>query len=265
MGYEKVLEYSRDQVTQDTYYWCGPASAQTVIRAATGTLYAERLLASYMGTTIEGTPDISNVKRALDKYAPAGAWQTTYITGNAATVSQRDLLWTNVTASINAGYGVVANIIAPPSNYPRAAYTSTQSPAYAGGVVYHYIALMGYAYNESGRYVWVADSGFRPYGYWVTMEQLADLIAGKGYAYSTAAPKEKDTQVDNAKIDRIHHELTHEFQSRYKKDGKLSPYRDTLVGYVLNNDEKLTRLIDDVIPAMNRKLNDILDRVNHDD
>ena len=50
-----------------------------------------------------------------------------------------------------------------------------------------------------------------------------------------------ERQVDLAKkIDRIHHELTHEFQSRYvdPKTGNRSEFRDTLVGYMLENDAK---------------------------
>nr|MDK7249043.1 hypothetical protein [Corynebacterium amycolatum] len=35
---EKMLDYRRDQIWQDTGYNCGPASAQTIIRAATGVL-----------------------------------------------------------------------------------------------------------------------------------------------------------------------------------------------------------------------------------
>lgn len=74
----------------------------------------------------------------------------------------------------------MSNIVAPPSNYPRAVAPSTISPTYGWGTVYHYIAVMGYA---PGR-VWVADSGFYPYGYWLSLEQLASLIPPKGYAAS---------------------------------------------------------------------------------
>ena len=74
----------------------------------------------------------------------------------------------------------------PPSNYPRGAKGST-SPAYAGGTVHHYIALMGYD-DTGSRAVWVADSGFRPFGYWVSFGQLASLIPPKGYAFADGAP-----------------------------------------------------------------------------
>ena len=109
---------------------------------------------------------------------------------------------------------------------------------------------MGYS-TEGQRKIWVADSGFTPYGYYISFDQLASLIPPKGYAYSQAEPKEllgglfmslsHERQVDLAKkIDRIHHELTHEFQSRYvdPKTGKRSEFRDTLVGYMLENDAK---------------------------
>lgn len=68
-------------------------------------------------------------------------------------------------------------------------------------------------------------------------------------------PQEEPKLSDNPQLDRVHHELTHEFQSRYhNQSGEQSQYRDTLMGYVLNNDEKLTRLLDDEIPAIKATL-----------
>lgn len=53
-------------------------------------------------------------------------------------------------------------------------------------------------------------------------------------------PDQEVTAMPDAKIDRIHHELTHEFQSRHKDEtGKQSEFRDTLVGYVLEMDRKI--------------------------
>lgn len=97
---------------------------------------------------------------------------------------------------------MVVNIVAPPSNYPRAVAPSTISPAYRGGTVYHYIAVMGYS-DGGGRRVWVADSGFSPYGYWLGFDQLCSLIVPKGYAYSTAPGKDTPAVSEPAKKDQV--------------------------------------------------------------
>ena len=66
--------------------------------------------------------------------------------------------------------------------------------------------------------------------------------------------KEQANQLASA-----HHELTHKFQSRYKDaNGKQSTFRDTAIGYALENDAKLTRLTDDILPAMDAKLDRVL-------
>lgn len=85
-----------------------------------------------------------------------------------------------------------------------------------------------------------------------TLDDLTALFTGQ------PAQKETDT-MSNPELDRVHHELTHKFQSRYKKpDGTPSQFRDTAIGYALENDEKLTRLLDDVIPRIEGKLDRII-------
>jgi len=79
------------------------------------------------------------------------------------------------------------NWVAPPSNYPRGVKGSI-SPRYGGGTVYHYVAAMGYDNTPGARAVWIADSGFWPFGYWCGFNQVATLIPPKGYTYSDAAP-----------------------------------------------------------------------------
>lgn len=181
---EKVLDYSRDQVTQDTIYNCGPASVQTILRSATGKLYTESNLGRQLGTHTGGTDWIGSFPAVLSRYLPDAKWAVVEMPNDPPSAAQTDVLWEHVTNSINAGYGVVANIVAPPSNYPRAVAPSTISPAYAGGTVYHYIAVMGWR-DDGVRKVWVADSGFSPYGYWLSLNQLASLIPPKGYCYAS--------------------------------------------------------------------------------
>lgn len=186
---EKVLAYSRAKITQDTGWYCGPASAQTVIWAASGKVVPEDELARKMGTHQGGTDYIGLVTKVLNEYLPNGKYADKVMPNDPPKKEERDALWGHVTASIDAGYGLVANIVAPPSNYPRASYKSTINLKYSGGTVYHYVAVMGYATDKYGqRHVWLADSGFSPYGSWITFEQLATLIPPKGYAYATAKP-----------------------------------------------------------------------------
>lgn len=186
---EKVLDYPRDQVKQDTGYNCGPASTQTVIRAATGKLVSESELGKQMGTDVNGTDWIGLIVPVLNKYIPGAGYQVMEMPNDPPTSAQKNTLWERVKGAIDSGLGVVANIVAPPSNYPRASYTSNQNLAYRGGTVYHYVAVMGYAVDSAGqRHVWLADSGFAPYGSWITFEQLATLIPPKGIAFAAAKP-----------------------------------------------------------------------------
>ena len=237
---EKVLDYPRDQVHQDTYYNCGPASVQTVLRAATGEYVTEAVLGRELGTHTGGTDWIGQVTRVLNNRMPGGAFRTVEMPNDPPTPEQRERLWTDITGSINAGFGVVANIVAPPSNYPRAVAPSTISPAYTGGTVYHYIAVMGYS-DTDGRRCWIADSGFTPYGYWISFDQLASLIPPKGYSYSTAQPEETGmgfNDEDRRMLREVHRELTQLYPSRSAYRTTDEPI-DSLAGYVLNADARI--------------------------
>lgn len=258
---EKVLDYPRDQVHQDTFYNCGPATAQTLIRSATGRLISEADLGRELRTHQGGTDYIGQFPAVLNRHLPAGKYIYRNMPNDPPSQAQKDRLWVDIVNSINAGYGVVANIVAPPSNYPRAVLPSTTSPAYSGGTVYHYFAVMGYS-DSGGRRCWIADSGFSPYGYWISFDQLCTLIPPKGYAYSTAETPSKEEglfmslsherQEDLArKIDRIHFELTHEFQSEVRDaEGNQSSWRGTLVGYILQADQKLESINEVRLPAI---------------
>lgn len=266
---EKRLDYPRDQVTQDTIYHCGPASTQTIIRAATGQLVSESDLARELRTTTRGTDWIGQFPAVLNQHLPGSDYRIVEMPQDPPTPQQRDALWIHIRGSIDAGFGLVANIVAPPSNYPRASHTSTTSPAYTGGTVYHYIALMGYAIDAAGtHHVWVADSGFVPYGYWCTLDQLASLIPPKGYAYAVARTASTtseglfmslspERQEDLArKIDEIHFELTNRFRSRAQDPltGEQSTFEDTLIGYVLEMDKKLDEVSTVRIPGIQKAL-----------
>lgn len=202
---EKVLPYERGIVPQETGYWCGPASTQVILNSR-GINVAERDLAREMGTHTGGTNYIGLIERVLDRLLPDAKYTSVYVENDPMTSSQKDRLWEHVVGSINAGFGVSMNWVAPPRNYPRGVNGSV-SPAYGGGTVYHYVACMGY--DDSGdRALWIADSGFRPFGFWVSFDQAASLIPPKGYAYAAvkgavsapAAPKPVEAGVDQAQV-----------------------------------------------------------------
>lgn len=185
-----AIPYPRDRITQDTYYNCGPASAQTIIIGATGQVLHEVDLGRELRTHQGGTDWIGQFPAVLNQHIPGAQYQHTEMPNDPPTEAQKQRLWDDIVRSVDAQHGVVANIVAPPSNYPRAVPPSTINPAYSGGTVYHYIAVMGYEQEANGfRKVWVADSGFRPFEYWLAFDQLATLIPPKGYAHSVAPPK----------------------------------------------------------------------------
>lgn len=198
---EKILNYPRAGVAQETGFWCGPATLQNML-AGRGIARSEADLARRMGTTTNGTNHIGLLRDVLANEVPAAKYVVVQVPNDPPTREQKDALWANVRRSIDAGYGVAVNIVAPPSNYPRAVAPSTVSPSYGGGTVYHYVAIMGYS-DAGQRKYWVADSGFSPFGYWCSHEQMASLIPPKGYAYATAggsAPLPKPPAVDFAAV-----------------------------------------------------------------
>lgn len=181
----KQLPYDRSIVRQETGYWCGPASAQVVLNSR-GIHVDESDLAREMGTTWNGTDFIGQIERVLDARVPDAQYTSVQMPNDPPTAEQCARLWRDIVRSIDAGWGVIVNIVAPPSNYPRAVAPSTISPAYSGGTVYHYMTVMGY--DDEQRSVWIADSGFNPFGYWLGFDQLATLIPPKGYAFADVEP-----------------------------------------------------------------------------
>lgn len=185
---QKRLPYDRTIVGQETSYWCGPASAQVVLNSR-GIHVDEAQLAREIGTTWNGTDFVGLIERVLDARVPDARYTSVAMPNDPPTGEQCERLWRDLVRSIDAGWGVIANVVAPPSNYPRAVAPSTISPAYGGGDVYHYFTVMGYDdAGPVGRAVWIADSGFPPFGYWMSFDQLCTLIPPKGYAYADVDP-----------------------------------------------------------------------------
>lgn len=67
-----------------------------------------------------------------------------------------------------------------------------------------------------------------------------------------------------SKIDRIHHELTHRFQTRYVNPdtGKKSGFRDTSIGYILENNNKLEVFLEQALPELMELLDWQADRID---
>ena len=246
---EKTLPYSRQWVAQNTPYYCGPASVQTIVLSKTQKLVPEATLAAELRTTTNGTDWIGQFPAVLNRYIKGANYRHVEMPNDPPNTAQKNALWANLVNSIDGGHGVVANIVAPPSNYPRPSYKSGTRLAYRGGTVYHYVAVMGYATDSRGvKHVWIADSGFSPYGSWITFDQLASLIPPKGYAYATAKPpakpnptpppvKKEDAEVvpmsDSKKLDTIISQL-----SRIEEHAANASKRSALVLDQLAGPEK---------------------------
>lgn len=183
---EKKLGYDASKLPQETGYWCGPASSQTVLQSI-GIWVEEAQLAQEFGTTTNGTNHVGLIADGLNLHAHHAEWKAVFTENDPMTPQQKDTFWKHLKASVDAGFGVVMNWVAPPGNHPQAVRGSGPNPGYSG-TIYHYVAAMGYAEDATGRYVWVADSGFRPFEYWVTFDQCCTLIPPKGYVWASAAP-----------------------------------------------------------------------------
>jgi hypothetical protein len=172
---------------EQKYYMCGPSATRMALSTQMASPPSQDDLGSYMGTTTNGTDDISNVKGALDHYLST-TFQTAYLPNDPPSQMEKDALKQRLVASIDAGYGMVANIVAGwrPPFYPQS------------GTIYHYIALVGY--DADGDQVLVADpaatgcgdglcgdssSAFYnvPKSYWIATSDLGEWIVPKGYAW----------------------------------------------------------------------------------
>jgi LGFP repeat/Peptidase_C39 like family len=157
---------------QETGWWCGPAATRVAL-SARGQFPSQAQLANELGTTVNGTDWIGQVTATLNARLGPGTYYTREIPNDPPTPQQRDMLWGDIVRNVDAGYAVVTNIVAPPSNHP---------PGYPNETIYHYFAVIGY--NPDTWQVYIADSA--NFGgnklYWLSFDQLASLIPPKGYA-----------------------------------------------------------------------------------
>jgi predicted chitinase len=178
---EKVLNYDHNIVPQETGYWCGPASAQVCLNIR-GINVPESQLAAECGTDEGGTDYVGLIENSLDPRLPEANYTSVDAPHDPPTEDEKARLWDGVKRSIDNGYGVIMNWVAPPSNYP-VGVKGSQSPSYGGGTVFHYVTCAGY--DDAGdRALWIADSGFQPFGYWISFQQAASLIPPKAACYA---------------------------------------------------------------------------------
>lgn len=173
------FDRTRPTVSQDTGWFCGPAAAQQAL-IVRGLRVDEATLARDLGTTVNGTDHVGLVRDVLNRRLGNPGYVVREIADPAST-GATERYFDDIIGSVNAGYGVVDNIMVPPSNYPRGA--RGENVGYSGGFVYHYRFVAGY--NLARREILVVDSGFAPNIYWQSVDQAATCVAGKGY---TACP-----------------------------------------------------------------------------
>jgi predicted chitinase len=176
----KELSFDTNLVGQEYYWDCGPASGQ-ILLSIRHKFVDENTLIREIGTTTNGTDFVGLVERMLDNRLPEGNYTSVYLENDPISQRQKDQLWADVVRSIDGGFGVVANIVAPPGNHPRAVLGS-QSPNYGNSTIWHYVTVIGY--DTEARAVKLGDPGFAPFVYWITFDQLATLIPPKGYAFA---------------------------------------------------------------------------------
>jgi len=176
---EFVLPYDPSIAPQQKPWDCGPASTQIVLNSR-GIIESEDSLIRDIGTTTNGTDDVSWVEHSMDRHG--FSYSSVYVPDRPS-AQDKEVFWGHAVSSINGGLGVVCNIVVAPGNYPRG-MKGSRNPAYGGGTIWHYTAAMGYDDNPALRCLWIADPGFRPYGYWVSLDQWITCIAGKGYCYA---------------------------------------------------------------------------------
>ncbi|HLR85173.1 MAG TPA: C39 family peptidase [Nocardioidaceae bacterium] len=166
---EHVIDFEHQW--QETGYWCGPAATRVALTAV-GQYPSQADLAAELPTDEQGTDHISQVTDVLNARG-AGDYVTTEMPNDPPTAEQEAKLWDDVVRSVDAGRGLVANIVAPPSNHPPG-YPSDQT-------IYHYFTVVGY--NAETSQVYIADSaGFSQGTYWLDFHKFATLIPPKGYS-----------------------------------------------------------------------------------
>ena len=164
---------------QQTGYWCGPGSTRMALSTRMPDPPSQATLASYLGTTTDGTDNIGLVADALNHYLGVSFYQS-HDMNDPPTAAQQAGLKHDILVRIgDQGYPLVANVI-----------SGWRPPGYPSGTIYHYVAIIGY--DQNGDRALVADPAGDGAGgsswtavpgtYWVSIVDLGIWIGGKGYA-----------------------------------------------------------------------------------
>lgn len=181
---EIVLPYNRDLVAQETGFWCGPASAQMVL-SNRGIHVDEIQLARECGTHEGGTDHLGLIAPVINSYIHDADYVVVQLPNDPPTDQEVEEFWNNLRLSVDNGFGLVINFVAPLNNKPFPIKGSGPCPNfYNFGTTYHYVSAHGYSDEGGQRAVWIADSGGAPFGYWLTLAQTVLIAAGKGYIYA---------------------------------------------------------------------------------
>jgi hypothetical protein len=95
----RQLDYPRDYVRQETGYWCGPASTQTVLYSR-GLFVDEGALARQIGTHVGGTDHIGLIVPVLNNRLGADVYRSAVMPNDPPSSEQRDRLWRDIVSSI---------------------------------------------------------------------------------------------------------------------------------------------------------------------
>lgn len=139
---------SLQQQPQETYYWCGPATASEIIKSFTGVTCPQSYLASYLGTTTDGTPWYTNTYPMADclNYFEHTTWYVPYGTEVNASMFKQHLVF-----DIDYERDIAGNTWeVGGSTHPHL----TGHPQ--DRTIYHWIAIDGYL--DGGTTVHYADS-----------------------------------------------------------------------------------------------------------
>ncbi|MDN3355777.1 C39 family peptidase [Actinomadura sp. DC4] len=162
---------------QERYYYCGPASTKMALSARMSPP-SQTTLGASLGTTTDGTDDISNVVTTLNHYLGT-TWYERKPVSDPPTQAQRNLLKQDIVYDVDRGWAIVANVV-----------SGWRPPGYPSGTIYHYVAVVGY--SNSGDSAVIADpagagaggSGWAnvPKTYTISTYDLGTWIGLKAYA-----------------------------------------------------------------------------------
>lgn len=158
---------------QPNFYYCGPAATRNALSVQGKDINVDAM-AKEMGTTEAGTNSINDITPVLNKETGKNAYHSVEISSPTADEKQTDKLRTDIVDTVDDGRAVVANIAG------TAVDTDGNTHSFEGG---HYISVVGY--RDGGHEVKIADSADpATASYWMSVDNLADWIATRGYSAS---------------------------------------------------------------------------------